>query len=249
MRGNIDSLAPQRFPIQHRRGGFTLIELIIVVAIIAILAAIAIPGLIRGRMAANETSAITSLKTLLTAQEQFRQARAVDIDLDGQGEFGYIQELTGVVTCRIPGGISGPTLAPPVLGQQFGSSALIAGGVAEKSGYSFLIYLPSATTAVAESVPLPPGNPADTNAQENRWIAYAWPNQQGTTGNRCFVVTRDGTIYQAANAATAYNGLTLPAAAAALDTAGPDPANLDANVASASATTSGDGQNWTPAGG
>ena len=141
---------------RYPRYGFTLIELIIVVAIIAILAAIAIPGLIRGRMATNETSAISSLKTLLTAQEQFRQARAVDIDSDGQGEYGYIQELTGVSACRISGAVSGPTLAPPVLGQQFGSSALSASGVAEKSGYFFLIYLPSATTAIAESVPLPP---------------------------------------------------------------------------------------------
>ena len=44
--------------------GFSLIELMIVIAIVAILAAIAIPSLIKSRMSANETSSATALKTL-----------------------------------------------------------------------------------------------------------------------------------------------------------------------------------------
>ena len=47
--------------------GFSLIELLIVVAIILIIAAIAIPNLLRSRMAANEASAVGSLRTLNTA--------------------------------------------------------------------------------------------------------------------------------------------------------------------------------------
>ena len=55
--------------------GFTLVEIMIVVAIIALLAAIAIPNLLRARHNANEAAAISTTKTLATAMESFRAAQ------------------------------------------------------------------------------------------------------------------------------------------------------------------------------
>lgn len=69
-----------------RLRGFTLIELMIVVAIIAIIAAIAIPNLLRSRMSANEAAAIAGVKACCEAQEIYRRT---DYDSDGVLEYSF----------------------------------------------------------------------------------------------------------------------------------------------------------------
>ncbi|HTA23732.1 MAG TPA: prepilin-type N-terminal cleavage/methylation domain-containing protein, partial [Terriglobales bacterium] len=63
MKGENDTRKPK---------GFSLIELLIVVAIILIIAAIAIPNLLRARIAANESSAVSSVRTMNTAQVTYQ---------------------------------------------------------------------------------------------------------------------------------------------------------------------------------
>src|ERR1700687_5557909 len=103
--------------------GFSLIELLIVVAIILIIAAIAIPNLLRSRIAANQASAVGSLRTLNTAEITYASTFNV----------GYSTALGGVAPHAVG---TNPTSTAAGL-----VDSVLAGG--SKSGYSFT-YTPGA---------------------------------------------------------------------------------------------------------
>jgi len=96
--------------------GFSLIELLIVVAIILIIAAIAIPNLIRARIAANQSSAVASLRTLDSAANAYRNTY----------EDGYPGTLT----------VLAPPAAPPATCDTSGMVDQVL-GTGQKSGYQF----------------------------------------------------------------------------------------------------------------
>jgi prepilin-type N-terminal cleavage/methylation domain-containing protein len=178
------------------RHGFTLIELMIVVAIIAIIAAIAIPNLLAARLSGNESSAIASLRTVATCQAQFQVTAKVDVDGDGTGEFGFLRELTGAAALRTnaDGTTTGLVLTPPSLGGAF--RILSANGEVVRSGYHFRMFLPGAGgDAVGE---LPTGaftGAVVTDESEVHWVCYGWPAYRGLTGQRTFVVSQHGDLY------------------------------------------------------
>ncbi len=101
----------------HARRGFSLIELLIVVAIILTISAIAIPRLLRSRMVANETSAVASLRTLCTVQITYESTYKV----------GFAPSLAALGP-QAPGTAPSPANASLI-------DVVLAGGL--KSGYVF----------------------------------------------------------------------------------------------------------------
>ncbi len=226
---------------KHARSarGFTLIELMIVVTVIATIAAVAIPNLLSSRLTANETSAIATLRTLISAEALVSSRTAVDSDGDGRGEFLYLAELAGAVALR--GG--GPPLDPAAVSISLGQ---VANSVVNKSGYCFGLFLPGPGGAgVAED---PGGGMAapgaiDSDLAETFWVCYAWPASRGTSGRRAFVANQSGDLLQTDNTVQGYSGAgaagVIPAADAAYSAAGDMTAPLSLNGAPAAAQDGG----------
>jgi type IV pilus assembly protein PilA len=117
-----------------RTKGFSLIELLIVVAIILIIAAIAVPNFLRSRLIANESAAAAGVRTVNTAQISYYSSYPT---------VGYASALSSLGgTCT---GTTAPTTASACL-----LDSVLAGGV--KSGYSFAISNTSGTPSATYNV-------------------------------------------------------------------------------------------------
>jgi prepilin-type N-terminal cleavage/methylation domain-containing protein len=150
--------------------GFSLIELLVVVAILAIISGIAIPAVLRARMTANESAAIASLSAIRSAQSAFASTC---------GRGGFAQSLNDLA------------LPPAGSNQSFVAEPIGANGVI-RSGY-----VANVSPDVGSTVITPAADTCNASTQDamSGYFAERHPDRIGITGQRSFAIATQATIY------------------------------------------------------
>jgi prepilin-type N-terminal cleavage/methylation domain-containing protein len=207
--------------------GFTLIELMIVIAIIAIIAAIAIPGLLSSQRASNERNASTSLKTLTSAEADFR---ANDRDWNHVNDFwvGDVKGLYTMTSAAVSG--NGNTTTDPAIklielsiasadtdparfpnGENCDLSLFAVPSA--KAGYWYMaLSTDDSMNGTSESTYKTDtgGTPTmGTCHNTSKFGFLAFPDSQ-SAGKYCFMVNENNTIFRSATSGAVKTGTSNP---------------------------------------
>ncbi|MEQ8764896.1 MAG: type II secretion system protein [Planctomycetota bacterium] len=223
--------------------GFTLIELMAVIMIIAVIASFTLPTVFSSRASANEKSVIATMRTLVTGQSALRSSAKIDTNSNGVGEYGYLAELSGGMTLR--GGF--PPLDPPLLSAAFRN---VTDGTVIRSGYVFRMFLPDADgiglPEASDGGPQGGANDPDAAMSETFWACYAWPVTFGVSGRVALFANQQGEILKTTNETQQYGNLVSSGG----NVPAPEAAFLSAGTAgaitgpTAVGTVGVDGQRW-----
>ena len=154
--------------------GFSVIELLIVIAIVVVIAAIAIPNLLRSKVAGNEASAVGSLRNIMSAEAAYKAIYGI----------GYSNDLSSLNgTPNSQASCNGALLLDGELAKN------LNGNKTEKSGYQFT-FTPGTQTA-KPSLPVPPGC---TVGKDDGYAVQADPVDPGVSGKRHFCADATGVI-------------------------------------------------------
>ena len=162
--------------IRKNQKGFTLIELLIVVAIILIIAAIAIPNLLRSKMAANEAAAVGALRTIVTAQVTYNTSYS-------SGYATTLVELSG------PAGTGTPAL-PATCATSGLLDPTFNADPTTRQGYNIQM------AAASPPAKLPPVLACPASPDDQTFSVVASPVTVGTTGQRSFCDDESGAMMQ-----------------------------------------------------
>ena len=213
--------------------GFSLVEVMIVVAVIAIIASITVPNYIHSRATANEAVVVGTLKAIATAEVKFTTMGMIDADINANHEYGWLAELTGQADLRGTSERVAPPLISTSLGKVDGSGRVL------KRGYYYALYLPDAGgVGLAETA----GNVTnvDPGLAESYWSCLAWPVQFRRSGRATFFINQQGEILK--TNVGGYSGTTnVPPAGAALVGVAPD--RIDSTQLAVNAVGA-DGNQW-----
>ena len=207
--------------------GFTLIELMIVIAIIAIIAAIAIPSLIKSKIAANEGAAASSLKTMNGMFATFKKKRycgrgalypvgnnadtyvnagkfcGVHYDVNNAGDaVQLIGAAEAAADMRADGNtntvITDGSYIPVINTNTYNAQAAVNFSIMPKQGYWFaLCQTMDATTPYAYT----------KGPSRNHYALQAIPHEYGGTGENTYIINEEGTVWTKDKGLSAYDPL------------------------------------------